>query len=118
MTHSKKQCILRTDLLHKSFYSPKKVEIIKSLNLEIFSGEAVAITGRSGQGKTTLLHLLGTLEKPCQGTLEIAGNKVSTWNRSAIRNRHIAFVFQAFHLLDDLSALENVLMPAKIAREN
>lgn len=114
---SEKKCVLRAKQLHKSFHSPKKVEIIKELDFALFEGETVAITGRSGEGKSTLLHLLGTLEQPTRGQLEIAGITVSGWNTAKIRNKHIAFIFQSFHLLDDLSAIDNVLMPAKISRQ-
>lgn len=74
--------------------------------------------GRSGEGKSTLLQVLGTLETACQGQLEIDGQLVSHFNKSRIRNRKLAFVFQSFHLLEDYSSLENVLMPARIARRN
>ncbi len=74
--------------------------------------------GRSGEGKSTLLHILGTLEKPCQGTLEIADQDADSFNKTILRNRHIGFIFQSFHLLEDCTTLENVLMPAKIARRS
>src|SRR5262249_52515899 len=72
--------------------------------------------GRSGEGKTTLLHILGTLEAFDFGELEIKGKTVTEKNAAQIRSSHIGFVFQAHHLLEDCTALENVLMPAKIAR--
>lgn len=81
-------------------------------------GETVAIMGRSGQGKSTLLQILGTLEKPCSGELTIAGQTISRFNCGKIRNQHIAFIFQSFHLLEDYTALENILMPARIARRS
>jgi len=109
--------ILKAKGLHKSFQHPVKVQIIKGIDLFIRQGEAVAITGRSGQGKSTLLQLLGTLEKPCSGLLEIAGQEVNAFNKATIRNRHVAFVFQSFHLLEDYTALDNVMMPARIARQ-
>ncbi len=71
--------------------------------------------GRSGEGKTTLLHILGTLEEACSGVLEINGKLVTGKNRHILRNQHIGFVFQAYHLLDHYSAIQNVLMPARIA---
>lgn len=114
----KTRIILKARDLKKAFYRPVKIDLIKGVNIEVPLGQAVAITGRSGQGKSTLLQLLGTLEKPCSGLLEIAGQKISPFNKSSIRNKHIAFVFQSFHLLEDYTALDNVLMPARIARKN
>lgn len=102
--------------IFKSFYNPTKVSILKNLELTVFSGETVAIKGRSGEGKSTLLQILGTLDSPCTGELNILGQKVSFFNKSKIRNSNLGFIFQSFHLLDDYTALENVLMPAKIAR--
>lgn len=110
--------ILSARNLYKSFYKPRYLSILKGLNLDVERGESVAIIGRSGEGKSTLLQLLGTLEQPCKGSLEIAGQKVSFFNKAKIRNRHIAFIFQSFHLLEDYTAIENVLIPARIARQN
>lgn len=110
--------ILKAQKLHKSFYHPAKVSILNGIDLTVFQGDTIAIMGRSGEGKTTLLHTLGTLERPCSGQLEIAGQQVSTFNLPRIRNQHLAFIFQSFHLLDDCTALENVLMPARIARKS
>lgn len=110
--------ILSAKELHKTFYRPAKVHLLKGVNLQLFPGESAAITGRSGEGKSTLLHLLGTLEDPCKGSLEIARQTITRTNKSFMRNRHVAFIFQSFHLLDDYTALENVLMPARIARQH
>ena len=112
-----KNLVLKAHHLKKAFYAPKKVEILKEVDLSIYQGDSIAIMGRSGQGKSTLLHILGTLENACGGDLEIAGQKVTAFNRAKIRNQHIAFVFQSFHLLEDYTALENVLMPARIGRK-
>jgi lipoprotein-releasing system ATP-binding protein len=73
--------------------------------------------GRSGEGKSTLLQILGTLETPCSGALEIDGQTVTSFNKSRIRNQKLAFVFQSFHLLEDYTAIDNVLMPARIGRK-
>ncbi|HRD55877.1 MAG TPA: ABC transporter ATP-binding protein [Parachlamydiaceae bacterium] len=108
---------LKAKGISKSFYTPAKVSIVNGLDLQVAKGETVAITGKSGQGKSTLLHILGTLDSPCSGSLQIMGQNVSFFNKSFIRNRHLGFIFQSFHLLDDYTALENVLMPAKIARK-
>lgn len=109
--------ILTAKNLKKSFYYPQKVDILKGVSLSVHPGESIAITGRSGQGKSTLLQILGTLESPCEGTLTIDGKTINSWNKSAIRNRNLAFVFQSFHLLEDYTAIENVLMPAKIGNQ-
>ena len=108
--------LLHAKSLRKTFYNPNPIEILKGIDLEVKRGETVAILGRSGQGKSTLLQILGTLENPTGGSLMLAGQTVSPFNKSKIRNKHIAFVFQSFHLLDDYTALENILMPARIAR--
>jgi lipoprotein-releasing system ATP-binding protein len=110
--------VLKAKNIHKSFYNPSKTHILRGIDLEVLKGESLAIMGRSGQGKSTLLHILGTLENPCEGSIEIANQPLTSFNKSMIRNKHIAFIFQSFHLLDDYTALENVLMPATIARQN
>lgn len=112
------QRLLKATNLHKSFYIPHRVHLLRGIELEVNRGETVAIMGRSGQGKSTLLNLLGTLETPCEGLLEICGQEVTRFNKSRIRNSNIGFVFQSFHLLDDYTALDNILMPARIARQN
>jgi lipoprotein-releasing system ATP-binding protein len=113
-----KEVILQAKELRKTFYRPAQVQILKGLDLTVNRGETVAIMGRSGEGKSTLLQILGTLEVPCAGHLEIGGQRVSQFNRSRIRNHKLGFIFQSFHLLDDYTALENVLMPARIARKS
>lgn len=110
--------LLEAKDLRKTFYHPKKIHILNGVNLAVEGGSSVAIMGRSGQGKSTLLQILGTLDNPCEGVIDIAGTTVTRYNRSRIRNKQIAFVFQSFHLLEDYTALENVLMPAQINREN
>jgi lipoprotein-releasing system ATP-binding protein len=110
--------ILKARNIRKTYYNPSTVNVLSGIDLDVCAGEAVAIKGRSGEGKTTLLHVLGTLEKPCSGVLEINGQTLSTFNKSRIRNQNMAFIFQSFHLLEDYTALENVLIPARIARKN
>lgn len=108
--------ILKATNLTKKFFSPSPFELLKGINLEIFPGESVAIVGKSGEGKSTLLHILGTLEKPNSGTLEICSQSLSQSSLSELRNKHIGFIFQSYNLLDEYTTLQNVLMPAKIAR--
>lgn len=112
------ETVLQAQEIQKSFYHPARIELLKSITLTVKRGESVAIIGNSGEGKSTLLHILGTLEPPCDGTLTIAGQAVTGTNRNTIRNKHLGFVFQSFHLLEDYTALENVLMPARIARDS
>lgn len=109
--------LLKAENIHKSFHHPLLVNILQGINLEVREGESVAIIGRSGEGKSTLLQILGTLDDPCSGSLKIADQTITGSNKSFIRNQFIGFVFQSFHLLEDYSTLENVLMPAKIARQ-
>lgn len=106
--------ILVAKHISKRFKKPTPVEILNDISLEVNAGESVAITGKSGEGKSTLLHILGTLEKPTEGEVIICGKSLT--NLPEIRNRHIGFIFQTFNLLDDYTVLENVLMPAKIGR--
>lgn len=108
--------ILEAEDLHKSFRSPQLVEILKGVSFKLYPGSSAAITGRSGEGKTTLLHILGTLEPADSGRLLINGKVAAPANSAALRNTHIGFIFQSFNLLEDFTALDNVLMPAKIGR--
>lgn len=117
MEEHKDHPLLEAQEIHKSFFYPTRVSILKGINLKVFPGDSVAIIGRSGEGKSTLLQILGTLEQPCQGSLQICGEIVTSRNQTTIRNQSIGFVFQSFHLLEDFTALENVLMPAQIARK-
>lgn len=109
--------VLSAKKLKKVFTQPKEQTLFDHLSLDVGKGEAIAIMGRSGEGKSTLLHLLGTLDNPTEGELYILGEKVSSFNRNTIRLKRLGFVFQSFHLLEDFTVLENVLMPAQIARK-
>lgn len=96
----------------------QKLEILRGLNLNIQKAEVIAILGQSGSGKSTLLTLLAGLDTPDSGDIEIAGVKVSHLNptqRTEFRGRKIGIVFQQFHLLSHLKALENVALPLEIA---
>lgn len=101
-------------------YGPadRSLEVLKGVDLDLARGEMVAIVGVSGTGKTTLLHILGTLDRPSSGTLTHDGVDLFTKDDielSAFRNRTIGFVFQFHHLLPEFNALENVMMPGLIA---
>ncbi|TSA24925.1 MAG: ABC transporter ATP-binding protein [Bacteroidetes bacterium] len=107
--------ILARDI-HKSFGSLK---VLKGISLEVGKGEIISIVGASGAGKSTLLHILGTLDKADSGVVEMGGISIQAMSekkRSEFRNRQIGFVFQFHHLLPEFSALENICIPAFIAR--
>jgi len=95
-----------------------ELRILQGVELRVEAGEVVAIIGASGVGKSTLLHLLGALDKPTEGEILVGGQSLSTLDvpsLAEIRNRHVGFVFQFHHLLREFSALENVAMPRRIA---
>ena len=94
------------------------LQVLKGIDLHINAGEVVSIVGPSGAGKTTLLQIMGTLDKPDQGTINIDGVDVGNLSKkklSNFRNKHIGFVFQFHQLLPEFTALENVMIPAFIA---
>jgi lipoprotein-releasing system ATP-binding protein len=96
------------------------IPVLCELDLEVARGEMIAITGSSGVGKSTLLHVLGTLDRPESGSLRVAGEEMLSLPESRLRelrNRTLGFVFQFHHLLPEFSALENVMMPLLIARQ-
>lgn len=109
--------MIQTEGITKSFGA---LQVLKGINLTINQGEIVAIVGPSGAGKTTLLQIIGTLDTPDGGKLSINGTetgKLSDKELSAFRNRNIGFVFQFHQLLPEFTALENVMIPALIAKE-
>lgn len=110
--------LLKASGIRKTFHYPYLAQILNGIDISVMPGESVAIVGRSGEGKSTLLQILGTLEEPCEGSLEICSESVSRMNKTRIRNQQIGFVFQSFHLLEDYTALENVLMPAFIGGQS
>lgn len=106
--------------LQKSFeHGGRRLDILRSVSFTLERGEMAAIVGASGVGKSTLLHLLGTLDRPTAGTIRFNGEELTRMGPArlaAFRNRQIGFVFQFHHLLPEFTALENVMMPALIAR--
>ena len=95
--------------------------ILKGVDFEVAKGEIVSIIGASGAGKSTLLHILGTLDKPDEGTVELNGTKLAQLSGeplSIFRNQNIGFIFQFHHLLPEFTALENICIPAFIAKKS
>lgn len=104
--------------LHKKY---NDLEVLKGVDLEISKNEIVSIVGASGAGKTTLLQIIGTLETPTFGEVYIADNAIHQMKDKALslfRNKHIGFVFQFHHLLPEFTALENICIPAYIAKKS
>ena len=110
--------LIQVQNLFKTFGNgTKRVEVLKDINLSFFRGERAAIVGASGVGKTTLLHILGTLDRPTTGRVLYQERDIFTINErdlALFRNREIGFVFQFHHLLPEFSALENTMMPCLI----
>lgn len=104
--------------LHKTYGSgTTSVEVLRGVNLTVAEGETIALVGASGTGKSTLLHIMGTLDRPSSGTVRFGGEEVFRKGDAALaafRNSAIGFVFQFHHLLPEFTALENVMMPALI----
>jgi lipoprotein-releasing system ATP-binding protein len=108
--------VIQARQIHKSYGN---LHVLKGVNLSVSQGEVVSIVGKSGAGKSTLLHILGALDDADNGELlinELAVFKLPPKKLAAFRNQHIGFVFQFHHLLPEFTALENVCIPAYIAR--
>jgi lipoprotein-releasing system ATP-binding protein len=104
--------------IHKSYRKGSaEIPVLRGLTMEVKEGEFLAIIGQSGSGKSTLLHLLGTLDAPDRGEIQFDGHRIDnlpTPSRDILRNRHFGMIFQFYHLLPELTTLENVLMPLMI----
>jgi putative ABC transport system ATP-binding protein len=114
--------VLAAEGLGKQVNSPEgTLAILADVSISIRRGESVAIVGASGAGKSTLLALLAGLDEPTSGGTALAGNDLRSLDedgRAAVRARHVGFVFQSFHLLPSLTALENVMLPLELARRS
>ena len=111
---------LRITGLNRTFHQGgRELKVLRDLDMTVDRGEAVALIGPSGSGKSTLLHAAGLLEKPDGGEIEIAEQRCSTMGdaqRTVIRRKQLGFVYQFHHLLPEFTALENVMMPMRLAR--
>src|SRR3984893_5958505 len=107
------------DLVKEFIQGEVKIQVLRAASITVRAGERIAIVGASGSGKTTLLQLLGGLDLPTSGTVEIAGsamNRLNDTERGLLRNRAVGFVYQFHHLLPEFTALENVAMPLLVRR--
>jgi len=105
--------------LHKTYVKhANRIPVLRGLDLDVAEGEFLSVIGASGSGKSTMLHLLGTLDRPDEGTVHLDGRRIDDLppeERDRLRNQTFGFIFQFYHLLPELNTLENVLMPAMIA---
>ena len=111
--------ILQAKNIHKSYQMGKQtLTVLRGVEMSLSTGEFAVIVGSSGSGKSTLLHILGALDKPDKGTIEFDSHRLDQMSNGRLnhfRNQQIGFVFQFYHLLDELNVLENVILPAMIA---
>jgi len=114
------QSLLEAHDLHKSYSLGRRtLDVLRGVSVNVARGELLALRGASGAGKSTLLHLLGGLDSPNRGTISFAGTNLANLSSLALarwRNQKVGFIFQAYHLLPELDALENVCLPARLAR--
>jgi lipoprotein-releasing system ATP-binding protein len=110
--------LLRIRQLYKSYYKARlEIPVLRGVDLDVHDGELLAIVGQSGSGKSTLLHMIGTLDAPDRGEISFAGRRIDRLparQRDAFRNHAVGMIFQFYHLLPELSTLENVLAPLMI----
>jgi lipoprotein-releasing system ATP-binding protein len=107
------------DLCKSYFLNGKEIPVLRNINLDIKSGDLISLTGPSGVGKSTLLHLIGTLDTPTKGSIVFDHSNIETWSDqkcAAFRNKNIGYVFQFHHLISEFTAIENVSMPLLMRR--
>lgn len=112
--------ILKAENVHKSYrMGATQVNVLKGADMAVHEGEFIAIIGASGSGKSTFLHILGGLDRPDKGAIRFNGrdlNRMKARELNRFRNEKVGFVFQFYHLLDELTVLENVMLPSMISR--
>ena len=117
---SRPEVLLKATNLHKTYRkNAVAVPVLRGLDIDVSPGEFLSVVGASGSGKSTMLHLLGTLDQPDEGRIELEGQRIDNLpgrDRDRLRNQTFGFIFQFYHLLPELSALENVLVPHMIGR--
>jgi len=117
---SNENSILKAEALYKAYrMGATKVQVLKGVDLAVRKGEFVAIVGASGSGKSTLLHILGGLDRPDKGVVSFEGRdlaRISAGELNRYRNKMVGFVFQFYHLLDELNVLENVYLPTMASK--
>jgi ABC-type lipoprotein export system ATPase subunit len=120
MSEAKNETLLSARGIHKTYLlGHRTLEVLRGVDLELRQGDFLALRGASGAGKSTLLHLLGGLDTPSQGDVWLGGRNLATLSSvesAHVRNEEVGFIFQAYYLLPELDALENVCLPARMAR--
>ncbi|MCA9496468.1 MAG: ABC transporter ATP-binding protein [Nanoarchaeota archaeon] len=114
--------VLEVDNISKSFnLENKKIDVLKNISLKVNKGEFVVINGESGSGKSTFLSIIAGLDKPNKGSIKLLNNDITNFDEdklAKIRNKDIGFVFQSFYLIPSLTAYENIIFPAQLAKVN
>jgi len=112
------QPLIEVHAIRKIFQGAESLfELFRDISLTIYPHDTISCVGRSGEGKSTLLHILGGIESPSEGNISILGKPIAEWPVEYLRNKIFGFVFQSFHLLEDIDVLSNILLPVRIARQ-
>ena len=109
--------LIHAEKIQKTFPGAEKpFELFHDISISIYPHDTISCVGRSGEGKSTLLHILGGLEPASKGAISVLGKPLEKWPAEELRNNFFGFIFQSFHLLEELDVLANVLIPVQIAR--